>query len=439
MKAVIIAGGLGTRISKLYPNIPKPMIPINNKPVLEYMIENLAMQGVKDIIITISYLGDVIEGYFGDGSQYGICIKYYHEKCPLGNAGALFKMRGELGDEPFLLLNGDLIFDISIERMVAFHNAHGAKVTLLTHPNNHPYDSGLVVADEKQVVLAWLSREDKRPKYYKNNVNSGIHIINPSVLDEANVDVDKIGVENEAGNIVKVDLDRHLLKPLAGTGMMYSYKSSEYVKDMGTPERLKLVEMDWNGGLIAKKNMQNKQKAIFLDRDGIINKYIDFLSCIDDFELIDGVATAIRKINASGDLCIVVTNQPVIARGELTLEGLNEIHNKMETLLGNEGAYVDDIFYCPHHPDKGFPGEIARYKCDCMCRKPNPGMLFAAAEKYNIDLSESWMVGDSVTDVLAGKNAGCKTCYVGEMSESLASLSVRSLCDFVNEVYATRY
>lgn len=207
----------------------------------------------------------------------------------------------------------------------------------------------------------------------------------------------------------KVDLDRQLLKPLAGTGKMFCYDSPEYVKDMGTPERYYSVCKDCKEGRISAKNLKNKQKAIFLDRDGTINKYVGFLRNIDDFELIDGAAEAIRKINESGYLAIVVTNQPVIARGEVSFEELEEIHNKMETLLGKEGAYLDAIYYCPHHPHKGYEGERPELKIDCDCRKPKPGMLLKAAADFNIDLSRSWMVGDGENDIKAGINAGCKT------------------------------
>lgn len=141
------------------------------------------------------------------------------------------------------------------------------------------------------------------------------------------------------GKIKKVDLDRQILKPLCGTGTMFCYDSPEYVKDMGTPERFHQVEEDFKKGVVSAKNLKNKQKAIFLDRDGTINNYVGFLRKEEDFELFPGVAEAVKKINESGYLAIVVTNQPVIARGEVTFEGLQTIHNKMETLLGKDGAY----------------------------------------------------------------------------------------------------
>ena len=201
------------------------------------------------------------------------------EETPLGNAGALYKLKDKL-TEDFLLLNADSIFDVDFNRFVDYHKAKGGLVTLFTHPNSHPYDSGLIIADKNGSVEKWLAKEDERPQWYRNRVNAGLHVISPKVL------------ETEI-TTPKIDLDRQLLKPLAGT----------------------------------------------------INKYVGFLRDIDDFELIEGVADAIKKINASGYLAIVVTNQPVVARGEISFEELEQIHNKMETLLGAEGAYLDAIYF----------------------------------------------------------------------------------------------
>lgn len=426
MKTIIMAGGKGTRISSVASDIPKPMIKIDGVPVLEREIECLRSQGFTDIIITVSHLGNIIMDYFGDGrgvspatgKPFGVHIEYFLEKEPLGNAGALFRLKDKL-KEDFLLLNADSVFDIDFNRFINYHNKKGGLVTLFTHPNSHPYDSGLIIADKNDAVEKWLTKEDVRPKYYKNRVNAGLHVISPKVLDKEII-------------TAKVDLDRQILKLLAGTGKMFVYDSSEYVKDMGTPDRYESVCNDFRCGIVAGKNLRRKQKAIFLDRDGTINKYVGFLRNIDDFELIGGVSNAIKRINSSGYLAIVVTNQPVIARGEVTVEELNEIHNKMETLLGLDGAYVDGIYYCPHHPHKGYEGEIPELKIDCECRKPKAGMLFKAAKDFNINLSQSWMIGDGENDVLCGINGGCKTAIIGR--DERANLQGESLLDAVNKI-----
>ena len=428
-----MAGGRGTRISEMFPDIPKPLISIKNKagvekPVLEWEIESLAAQGFKDIILTVSHKHEKIEEWFGDGSRLGVNIEYFVEERPLGNAGALFKLRDEL-TEPFLLLNADAVFNIDFNRFVEFHRNHGGLVTLFTHPNSHPYDSGLLIADESGVVQRWLTKEDARPQWYANRVNAGLHVIDPIALDMSGVTAETIGTE-EGGKRVKVDLDRQILKPLCGTGKMFCYDSPEYVKDMGTPERYEAACRDFANGVVAAKNLSHPQKAIFLDRDGTINKYVGFLRNIDEFELLPGVAEAIRRINSSGYLAIVVTNQPVIARGEVTVPELQEIHNKMETLIGAEGAYLDAIYYCPHHPHKGYEGEIPELKFDCDCRKPKPGMLMKAAQDFNIDLSASWMIGDGENDIKAGKAAGCKTALIGN-GEYGQNMTISSLANFI--------
>ena len=434
MKTIIMAGGKGTRISSVASDIPKPMIKIEGKPVLEREIECLRDQGFSDLIITVSHLAEHIIDYFGDGSVFGVNIEYFVETTPLGNAGALFKLRDKL-DGDFLLLNADSVFDIDFNRFVKYHKEKGGLATLFTHPNSHPYDSGVLIADSDGVVETWLTKEDVRPQWYRNRVNAGLHVINPAVLDMVDVDAEKIGTEDENGKIIKIDLDRQILKPLCETGKMFCYDSPEYVKDMGTPDRYEAVCADYREGRVQAKNLKNKQKAVFLDRDGTINKYVGFLRDIDEFELLPGVADAIKAINASGYLAIAVTNQPVIARGEVTYEELQEIHNKMETLLGQQGAYLDAIYFCPHHPHKGYEGEVAELKFECECRKPKPGMILKATKDFNVDLNQSWMIGDGGNDIKAGKSAGCKTALIGE-EDFGQDITGQNLSEIVGKILA---
>jgi D,D-heptose 1,7-bisphosphate phosphatase len=413
MKVVIMAGGRGTRIASISSDVPKPMIKICGKPILEYQIENLKACGLIDIILVIGYLGNVIKDYFGDGGKFGVHISYFMEDHPLGTAGALFKIP-QLRED-FLLLCGDVIIDVDFNRFIQFHRKHDAWASLVSHPNGHPYDSSLLVTEiltpqvkggmpvDTKRVVRWLNKEDKR-LYYKNRVNAGIEIISPRLLEKTM----KNFVPRHIETPDKVDLDRDVLKPNIESGNIYAYDTPEYIKDMGTPERYHEVEEDVKSGRVKSRNLRNLQKAVFLDRDGTINKYIGFLTKPDQLELIPGAAKAIKKINKSGYLAIVVSNQPVIARGDCTFEELQTIHDKMETELGKEGAFLDAIYFCPHHTDKGFPGERLEYKVDCECRKPKPGLLLEAAKDWNIDLLESYMIGDSDSDVEAGENAKVK-------------------------------
>lgn len=417
MLTVIMAGGKGTRIASVNSEVPKPMIPICGKPILQYQVECLVRQGFKQIVLVTGYLGDKITRYFGDGSRFGAEISYIEENEPLGTAGALYYLKDRVKDD-FLLLCGDVIFDVDIDRFLKAHKKNGGLATLFTHPNSHPYDSGIIVADDNCKVTDWLHKEDAR-KWYKNRVNAGLHMLSPRIIDRFTAPV-------------KTDLDREILKPLVSSGELYVYDSPEYVKDMGTPDRYEEVTKDIVSGKVTAKNLSHRQRAIFLDRDGTLNREVPFLSDIDQFELVDGACEAVRKINESGMLAIVVTNQPVIARGEATFEQVEEIHRKMETLLGAGGAYLDAIYYCPHHPHRGYAGERTELKIECDCRKPKAGMLLKAAEKFNINLSESWIIGDGQNDIGCGRNAGCKVAFIGDSED--ADLCGKDILDCVKGI-----
>lgn len=420
-KVVIMAGGKGTRIASVRSDVPKPMIEVCGRPVLEHILLCAKKQGFSEFIISIGHLAEVIRSYFGDGSKWGVHIEYVAETSPLGSGGALSLIKSKIDDD-FLLLNGDIMIDADFRRVIEFHRRHHAMVTLFTHPNSHPYDSGLVIADEDGKVTGWLTKEDKRG-FCENRVNAGIHVLCPEVIAPLK--------ENAV-----YDLDRDILKPLIASGKVFAYDSPEYVKDMGTPERYEQVCSDFESGRIGRRNLKQRQKAIFLDRDGTLNVYKGFINKAEDIELLPGVAEAVKKINDSDYLAIVITNQPVVARGECSFAELRRIHAALEAKLGEQGAYLDRIYYCPHHPDKGFPGEVAELKTDCDCRKPKPGLFLKAAADFNIDLASSYMIGDGIRDVEAAHNAGCKAVYLGKdpLPDGCKAERFLSLADFVKRL-----
>lgn len=419
MQAVIMAGGRGTRLSSITRDIPKPMVQIDGKPLLEHQIDNLKECGITDVILVTGYLGDVIEDYFGDGREispstekpFGVNISYYSEEIPLGTAGALGKIIDRL-QENFILVFGDLFTCIDYRRFIEFHKDKKADATLFVHPNSHPYDSDIVITNSDKRVIGWSYKNTERKEFYKNLVNSGIYILDRKIAEYVS--------EIQHGGKEKVDLEKDILTKLLDDKdyKIYGYQSSEYVKDLGTPERLEAVKKDYFSGTCRKKNLLNKQKCIFLDRDGTINKYVGFLRSAEQMELVPTATEAIRKINGSEYLAVIVTNQPVIARGECSFEELEKIHNKMSTLLGSEGAYIDGLYFCPHHPDSGFDGEVKELKTDCDCRKPKTGLLKKAADDLNIDLSRSWLVGDTYQDIRTGTDAGMKTVLLKSGAEN---------------------
>ena len=201
-------------------------------------------------------------------------------------------------------------------------------------------------------------------------------------------------------------------RALAAGRRLHAYPTAEYLKDAGTPERLEEAEADIRSGRVAGSNRQRARAAVFLDRDGVINREVDLLHAPEQLELLPGVSAALRQLNRMGWLTVVVTNQPVVARGLCDEARVRQIHDKLESLLGQEGAFVDAIYYCPHHPDKGFPGENAAYKVSCDCRKPGVGLVDKAMEDFNIDVSASYFVGDTTTDLQTAKNASLKAVLV---------------------------
>lgn len=396
-----MAGGKGTRLRSITnDDIPKPMAPVAGKPILLWQVEQLRDQGIQDIILIIGHLGHKIRGFFCDGHNFGVDIHYIEESTPLGTAGALSLLPPLLTQENFFLIFGDVLFDIDLQRMAQYHTEKDADVTLFVHPNIHPFDSDLVVCDDSGRVKHFDSKHNIRDYWYRNCVNAGFYIMKRSVCERVPLNT-------------KVALEKDLLANMIEDGCpIFGYRSPEYIRDVGTVDRITHAESELTSGFIASRSLRKKQKAIFLDRDGTINKKNGLVYTEEQFELEDTAVEAIRRINASGYLAIVITNQPVVARGLCQIEDVERIHMKMETLLGREGVYLDEIKFCPHHPDKGYPEENPVYKIPCRCRKPDIGMIQECVEQFNIDLTQSWMVGDTTVDIQTGKNAGTRTALV---------------------------
>jgi len=386
-EVLILAGGFGTRMSKDFPNTPKPLVPVCGSPILEYQIKECKKYGFKDILILLHFNASKIIDYIGDGSKYGLNISYRIESEPLGTGGAAVQVI-ELMAKTFLVLYADIYMNINIKKFKDFHKLNNSDVSIVVHPNSHPHDSDLVIVDKFNKVRDFKTHPHRKEELLNNLVNAAMYFFEKKAL--ANLD------QTSKKYDIAQDLFPMLLEMKTS---IFAYSTVEYLKDMGTPERLKSVENDIKNGIVEARSDTNERSSIFIDRDGTINKEKGFIDSVSKLELIPGSSEAILNINKSKYLAICITNQPVIARGECDLEELDNIHKKLDTLLGRDGAYLDSLYFCPHHPDAGFKGEIKEFKKICKCRKPNTGMILKSKSKFNIRIEDSWMIGDRTGDI----------------------------------------
>ena len=401
---IILAGGAGTRLRARLGDLPKPMIPVAGKPLLEHQVELARQHGFDDLIFFTHYRADLIQDYFGNGRKFGVRIRHILETEPLGTAGAVLAGFDELA-ERFVVMYGDTMVNVDLQSLWQTHAFFQADATLLLHPNDHPFDSDLVEVDDESRVVAFHNRPHPANVWRQNLVNAGLYVLEKSAL---------AAFKNQPKNAsTLLDFGKHVFpEMLLQKKCLLGYKSPEFIKDIGTPERYDRISAQYEAGIIQRSSLTSPQRAVFLDRDGTIVPDKDCLRKAEDLELFPHAAEAIHKLNLAGWRTIVVTNQPVIAKGWCTEAELKNIHNKLESLLGLEHAFLDRIYYCPHHPEKGFSGERPELKIKCDCRKPGIGMIQQAVEELNIDLASSWLIGDTVTDLQTAKNAGVKSILV---------------------------
>lgn len=400
MQAVILAGGRGTRLAKaLGMDIPKPMAPVLGVPLLERLVDLLREQGIFDIVLLLHHRADVVRSHFGDGEKFGVRIRYAEEESPRGTGGALVDALPLLAEE-FLVLYGDTLVDMDFSRMREFHRARQADATLFAHPNDHPQDSDLLKTDGEDRVTGLHPYPHAEGSEHRNLVNAGLYVMKRRVLEG----------EWPAGIF---DIAKHAVPRWLDEGKrIFAYRGDGYIKDMGTPERLARVEGQLRDGTVARKSGRVPRVAVFLDRDGTLNVEKGHLADADGLELFPGVGGAVRALNRVGIPAIVITNQPVIARGEADFHDVEAIHRRLENLLAADGAFLDGIFFCPHHPDSGFSGERRELKMVCECRKPGTAMVDEACRIFQIDRAYSWLIGDTTLDMECARRAGLQGVLV---------------------------
>ena len=399
-QAVILAGGKGTRLASVLKGLPKPLVDVCGKPLLLHQLELLCAHGFTDAIVMVNHRADAIREWLV-GLDLPISVRLIDDGEPRGTAGAVLAALDELEPE-FLVMYGDTMLAVDLTRFWAWHRAvPGADISLFLHPNDHPHDSDLVEVDESGRIVAFHAYPHPAGAWLPNLVNAALYVVRRESL-RAWVDV--------AGPL---DFGKDLFpRMLAAGATLRGYASPEYIKDAGTPERLERVRNALTSGAIRRASLNEPQRAVFLDRDGTLNVERGLIRRAEDLEVFPFAGSAIRRLNEAEWRTVLVSNQPIIARGEVTEAQLRRIHARLETEIGRDHAYLDRIYVCPHHPDRGFPGERTELKIRCDCRKPEPGLILQAQNDLNIDLARSWYVGNSTPDLGAAERAGISSILV---------------------------
>jgi histidinol-phosphate phosphatase family protein len=406
--AVILAGGEGVRLQGLAGGLPKALVEVGGVPLLGRQLDLLAAQGFAEVTILGGNSAtpeaqarfNKIVGYCEDDSRWGLQIQCLDEKEPLGTAGALVKLAANF-NAPFFVLYADTVLDIDLARMWHAHNRTFAGATILVHPTDHLHDSDLVEVDENSMVTKFWPYPRQGDHFLPNLANAALYVVDPFSLT-------KVGRLPKFADFVK-DVFPSMLDAAIPIN---AYNSPEYIKDAGTPERIAKVSYDLSTGRLEHRSMRQPCPAVFIDRDGVLNVDKGLIKSHYALDMIAGCGDALRRLNESRFWPICVTNQPVIARGEVDWPELRRIQGKLDGLLSANGAFLEAVYVCPHHPDKGFPGERPEYKMMCDCRKPATGLLDRAKRDFNVDMPASWMIGDQTSDIELARRAGLRSILV---------------------------
>ncbi|MES2437243.1 MAG: HAD-IIIA family hydrolase [Patescibacteria group bacterium] len=383
MKAVILCGGLGTRLRPLTDTIPKVMVPIGGKPLIQRHIEWLVGNGIQDIGINLFYLPQVVKDHVKDGSQWGARIHYSHQDTLSGTAGDFRAFKDFVGDQQCLVIYGDNLFSLDLNHFKEFHEAKKGTATIALREWEDPTSKGIVGLDNEQKIL-WFKEKPKPEEVTSTIGNAAIYILEPELF-------------SHIPDTGEVDFGMHTFPSLLEKNKhIYGYVLSTYHKDIGTHEALQE----------AREDIQKiyPHKAVFLDRDGVLNKkpaVYDYVKSFEEFEWNPGAKELVKQIKELGFLAVVISNQQGVGRGKMSAQFVNELHQKMQQDLVEYGTSIDGFYFCGHLRSDG-----------CTCRKPQPGMLFRAAEQHGINLEKSFMIGDTITDMEAARKAGCTEIFI---------------------------
>src|SRR5712692_5359363 len=395
MQAAIVAGGLGTRAASMTADrIPKALLPVGGVPIIFRQMRVLRREGIRRVRVLAGHLGDRLHPALApEAAALGLALRIIVEQVPLGTAGCLAALDPET--EETLIVYGDMLFDIALAPLQEFHRCQHALLTVVAHPNDHPRTSDLIV-EREGLVTNVLPHGRPRDMDHRNLVPAGLYLASPGFFT---------WLERGA----KADMVLDVMPALVAAGeRIAAYNTAEYLRDAGSPARHALAERDLAAGRVEALNRRNHRPAMFFDCDGVLNEEPGLHGAVtpDDVVVIPGAGTAVRHAREAGLITVAVTNRPQVAKGLVTIEGLAHILGRLEALLAADGGVLDRIYYCPHHPESGFPGEIATLKVRCECRKPGTLLLREAFADLPIDRERSALIGDSLRDIGAARGVG---------------------------------
>jgi histidinol-phosphate phosphatase family protein len=374
-QAVILCGGLGTRLRPHTDHLPKPMIPCNGKPFLWYLLQQMEEQGIKRFILLTGYLAEKIEEYFKDGSEWGWDIQYSQGPAEWDTGKRIWEAKGKLNDR-FLLLYSDNFVPFPMNKVLALHKINNPPLTFMVSPKS----PGNIALEENGTV-----------QKYDNGRSTDLEY----------VEIGYMIVEKERTLEFFETPDcsfSSILRKMSALQQISAWVQHDAYHSISDPDRWKKTE-----------DYLKPKKILLIDRDGVINRKApqgEYITKWKDFEWIPETRVAMKQLARKGFKFIVISNQAGVARGMIELNELEGIHHNMKDELNKDGVDIMDIYACPHHWDE-----------KCFCRKPNPGMLFQASHEHLFRLDKTMFIGDDPRDCQSAERAGCESIFVGINSE----------------------
>ena len=374
-QAAILCGGLGNRLRPITDTLPKPMVPINGRPFLEYLLEQLKVQGVSEIILMTGYLGEQIQEYFGQGSKWGLDVQYSNGPAEWDTGRRLHEAKSLLQND-FILMYSDNFVQVNLKKLATFHGQSRKLLSFVVQPKIN----GNISLGEEGTVTAY---DKTRSSKDLNFVELGFMVTNKKIFNYyQEIDVSFSDI------LVKLVSQ----KQVSGMVVDDAYHS------VSDPKRLELT-----------REYLKPKKILLIDRDGVINEKAprgEYIGKWSDFIFISDTVDGLKELAQEGFEFIIISNQAGIGRGVLSAAAVKEINDRMKKYLEDQNIPIKGIYVCPHHWEDG-----------CNCRKPAPGLIFQASKDFLFRLDKTFFIGDDARDCQAAYNAGCKSIFLGEPVE----------------------